>query len=60
VRVEPNIQTAATRAATVNLPASVRPVSNEIQNETAVQLAVHGFTAEYADQAIAFLNRYVP
>ena len=59
-RIEPDIQTAATRAATVTLPASVQSVSNEIQNETALQLAVHRFTAEYADQAIAFFNRYVP
>ncbi len=60
VRVEPNVQTAVTRAASVSLPASVVAVSNEIQNETAVQLAVHGFTAEYADRAIAFFNRFVP
>lgn len=56
-RVEPDIETAATRAATANLPASVAASSSEIQNETALLLAVHQFTAEYAEQAIAFFNR---
>jgi hypothetical protein len=60
VRIEPDIETAAARAATVNLPASVRSSSAEIQDETALQLAVHQFTAEYAEQAIAFFGRYVP
>jgi hypothetical protein len=59
-RIEPNIQTAATRAASANLPASVRAESGEIQSQTALQLAVHQFTAEYADGAIAFFDRFVP
>jgi hypothetical protein len=59
-RVEPDIQKAVTRAATVNVPASVRPSASEIENETALLLAVHQFTAEYAEPAIAFFNQYVP
>jgi len=59
-RIEPDVQVAATKAASANLPASVRPASNEILNDTALQLAVHQFTAEYAEQVIAFFNRYVP
>jgi hypothetical protein len=59
-RVEPDIQKAAARAATVNLPASVRPSANQIQDETALLLAVHQFTAEYAEPVIAFFNQYVP
>jgi hypothetical protein len=59
-RIEPDIQTAAARAQSADLPASVRPSSNEIMNETALQLAVHQFTAEYAEPVIAFFNRYVP
>ena len=59
-RVEPNVQTAAARAQTATLQASVSPQRREIDNETAVLLAVHGFTAEYAEQVIAFVSRYVP
>ena len=59
-RVEPDVETAAARAATANLPASVGPQAREIDNETAVLLAVHGFTAEYAEQVIGFFSRYVP
>lgn len=59
-RVEPNVETAAARARSATLPASVAPQAREIDNETAVLLAVHGFTAEYAEQAIAFFSRYVP
>jgi hypothetical protein len=58
-RVEPDIQQAVARAGSVNLPASVRADAGEIGNETALQLAVHQFTAEYADQVIAFFGRYV-
>jgi len=60
VRVEPDIQRAAARAAAVTLPASVRAQAGAIQDQTALQLAVHQFTAEYADQVIAFFERYVP
>lgn len=59
-RIEPDIETAATRAASANLPASVQSSSGGIQDETALQLAVHQFTAEYAEQVIAFFTRYVP
>jgi hypothetical protein len=59
-RVEPNVEQAAARAASATLPASVRSSTNEIVNETALLLAVHQFTAEYAEPAIAFFNRYVP
>jgi hypothetical protein len=59
-RVEPDIETAATRAAAAQLPASVGSSASEIQDETALLLAVHQFTAEYAEQVIAFFGRYVP
>jgi hypothetical protein len=59
-RVVSDIQQAAARASTVNLPASVRPQASSIADETAWQLAVHQFTAEYAEQAIAFFGRFVP
>jgi hypothetical protein len=59
-RIEPDIQRAAARAESVELPASVESARNEILNETALQMAVHQFTAEFAEKAIAFFNRYVP
>jgi dienelactone hydrolase len=59
-RVEADIEQAAARAASATLPASVRSSSGEIQSETALQLAVHQFTAEYAEPVIAFFGRYVP
>ncbi len=59
-RVEPDVEKAASRAQAATLPASVAPQHIEIKNETALLLAVHQFTAEYADQVIAFFNRYVP
>jgi hypothetical protein len=59
-RIEPNIEQAAAGAMTATLPASVRPHTNEINNETALLLAVHQFTAEFADPVLAFFSRYVP
>jgi hypothetical protein len=59
-RVEPDIQTAAAKAQSATLPASVQAQRVEIVNETALQMAVHQFTAEYAEQVIAFFTRYVP
>jgi len=59
-RIEPDIQQAVTRAGNATLPASVRSSANEIGNETGLLLAVHSFTAEYGEQAIAFFARYVP
>ena len=59
-RVEPDIEQAAARAATATLPASVRADASEIENETALLLAVHQFTAEYADPVLSFFGRFVP
>jgi hypothetical protein len=59
-RVEPNIETAAARAGAVSLPASVQAQASHIADQTALQLAVHQFTAEFADQVKAFFARYVP
>ncbi len=59
-RVEPNIQTAAAASRSVTYPASVQGDRAEIINETDLQLAIHQFTAEYADQVVAFFSRYVP
>jgi hypothetical protein len=59
-RIEPDIETAAAKAQSASLPASVQAQRNEIVNETALQMAVHQFTAEYAEQVIAFFTRYVP
>jgi hypothetical protein len=59
-RVEPNIETAAARAQTANLPASVQGQASHIADQTALQLAVHQFSAEYAEQVIAFFGRYAP
>jgi len=59
-RIEPDIETAAAKAQSATLPASVQAQRGEIVNETFLQLAVHQFTAEYAEQVIAFFTRYVP
>jgi hypothetical protein len=59
-RVEPDMETAAARAQAATLPASVQAQRVEIINETGLLMAVHQFTAEYAEQAIAFFGRYVP
>jgi hypothetical protein len=59
-RVEPNVETAAARAQAASLPASVAGGRGEILNETYLQLAIHQFTAEFANDVIAFFDRYVP
>jgi hypothetical protein len=59
-RVEPNIETAATRSATATLPASVQGQASDIADQTALQMAVHQFTAEFAQQVIAYFGRYAP
>jgi hypothetical protein len=59
-RVEPEVEQAAAKGLAANMPASMRSVRNEIDSETLLQLAVHQFTAEFAEKAIAFFNRYVP
>jgi hypothetical protein len=59
-RIEPDVAQAAAKGLAANMPSSVQSVRNEIDNETLLQLAVHQFTAEFAEKAIAFFNRYVP
>jgi hypothetical protein len=59
-RVEPNIETAATRAGTATFPASVQGQVSDIADQTALQMAVHQFTAEHAQQVIAFFGRFAP
>jgi hypothetical protein len=59
-RVDSDVQDAAGRALSVAMPASVAPQRGEIDSESLVILAVHQFSAEYAEQAIGFFNRYVP
>jgi hypothetical protein len=60
-RVVPDVQQAATRAATAVLPASVTAagLGNEVANEVARILAVHQFTSEFAVDALAFVNQQV-
>lgn len=60
VRVVPDVQEAAARVQASALPASVAPQRAEIENQTALQLAVHQFTAEYAPAVETFFNRYAP
>jgi hypothetical protein len=59
-RIVADVQQAAARASAARLPASVAPVANEVVNETAVQLAVHQFTAEPVIDVAAFFDRFVP
>jgi hypothetical protein len=59
-RVDPNVQDAAAKALGASMPGAVAPQRNEIDSESLLILAVHQFTAEYANQAIAFFDRYVP
>ena len=59
-RTDADVQDAAAKALGANLPGSVAPVRSEIDSESLLILAVHQFTAEYANQAIAFFDRYVP
>jgi uncharacterized lipoprotein YmbA len=59
-RVVPDIETAVNQASTATLPPSVQGLGSHIADQTALQLAVHQFTAEYAQQVIAFFGRYVP
>jgi hypothetical protein len=53
-------EAAATQAGTVRLPASVAGAGRDIADETAVQLAVHQFTAEHIGKVTAFFDRFVP
>jgi hypothetical protein len=59
-RVDSDVVDAATRATMAPLPSSVAPQRNSINDESLLILAVHQFTAEYAEQVISFFNRYVP
>jgi hypothetical protein len=59
-RIVPDIEQAAAQAGTAQLPPSVAPLAPEIENETALQLAVHQFTAEYALQLGTFFDRFAP
>jgi hypothetical protein len=59
-RVEPDVATAAGKALAATMPGSVAPQRNAIDDETFVLLAVHQFTAEYAERVIAFFDRFVP
>jgi hypothetical protein len=59
-RVVSDIQQAVNQAATVDLPASVAGANGSIQDETALQLAVHQFTAEHVSKIAAFFGRFVP
>jgi hypothetical protein len=59
-RIVSDVEQAATRAAAAHLPASVAPQAGEVQNETALLLAVHQFTAEFGGRVNAFFDRSVP
>lgn len=59
-RLEPDVEAAVARILNADLPASVAPVTNEVVNETALQLAIHQFTDEYGGQVLAFFDGYVP
>jgi hypothetical protein len=59
-RVVSDIQQAAAQAATAQFPPSVAGQLGGIGDETALQLAVHQFTAEHVGKVQAFFDRYVP
>ena len=59
-RIVRDIQQAAAQAATAQFPPSVAGQLGAIGDETALQLAVHQFTAEYAGKVQAFFDRFVP
>ena len=59
-RIVADAEQAVARAGTATLPASVRPVANEVGNETALQLAVHQFTAEFEPQVATFFAAQLP
>ncbi len=59
-RIVSDVEQAATRATAAHLPASVAPQAGSIQDETALLLAVHQFTAEFAGQVNTFFDHYVP
>lgn len=59
-RVDPDPAHAAALALAARLPASVAPQRNSINDESFLILAVHQFTAEYAEQVVSFFDRFVP
>ena len=59
-RVVADIQQAAAQAVTAQFPPSVAGQLSEISDQTALQLAVHQFTAEYVAKVQAFFDRFVP
>jgi hypothetical protein len=59
-RVDSDIQDAAGKALSAPMPASLAPLRSAINDESLLILAVHQFTAGYAEQVITFFNRYVP
>jgi hypothetical protein len=59
-RIVSDVEEATTRAVAAHLPASVAAQTSAIQDETALLLAVHQFTAEYAGQVSTFFDRYLP
>jgi len=59
-RIEPDPVAAAAKALAAQLPASVAPQRAAINDESFVILAVHQFSAEYAEQVIGFFDRFVP
>ena len=59
-RVVSNVEEAVARVQSAQLPGSVAPQRNEIENQVGITLAVHTFTAEFAPQVETFFNRYVP
>jgi hypothetical protein len=58
-RVIADFDTAAARAATVHLPASVRHQAAAIQDETKVILATHQFTAEFKVPVADFFDAHL-
>jgi hypothetical protein len=59
-RVDSDIVDAANRAVSAPLPASVAAQDRAIDDESLLILAVHQFTAEFAEQVVSFFDRYVP
>jgi hypothetical protein len=58
-RVVADIEAAVNQASTATFPPSVQGLGSAIADQTGVQMAVHQFTAEWAQQVIAFFGRYV-
>jgi hypothetical protein len=59
-RIVSDIEQAAAQARTAQFPPSVAGQLSAIADETAVQMAVHQFTAEHVGKVQAFFDRFVP